>query len=74
MAGKKITVKAGGSLSLQKHLYRSENWVVVNGTALVEIEGQELLINKNQSALYLLVQNIGYLILLKKTILIEVKW
>ena len=47
---KRIIVNSGGSLSLQKHLYRSENWVVVDGTALVEIEGQELIINKNQSA------------------------
>ena len=62
---KRIIVNSGGSLSLQKHLYRSENWVVVDGTALVEIEGKEL-INKNQSAYIPIMQN-KPLILLKKT-------
>ena len=28
----------GQSLSLQKHNHRSEHWVVVNGTAKVEID------------------------------------
>src|SRR6185503_4094864 len=31
---KRITVKPGGQLSLQKHYHRAEHWVVVYGTAL----------------------------------------
>ena len=44
-----ITVKPRGSLSLQKHRYRSEHWVVVNGTALVTIEKDEIILKENQS-------------------------
>ena len=35
---KRITVKPGAKLSLQKHLKRAEHWVVVNGTASVTKE------------------------------------
>ena len=34
---KKIVVEVGASLSLQLHKQRSEHWVVVKGSALVEI-------------------------------------
>jgi mannose-1-phosphate guanylyltransferase len=34
---KKIIVNAGQRLSLQSHKHRSEHWVVVSGTATVEI-------------------------------------
>jgi mannose-1-phosphate guanylyltransferase len=34
---KKIVVNAGHRLSLQSHKHRSEHWVVVSGTATVEI-------------------------------------
>lgn len=34
---KKIVVKPGQRLSLQSHKHRSEHWVVVSGTATVEI-------------------------------------
>ena len=47
---KLIKVKPGGKLSLQKHHHRSENWIVVNGTALVEIDGKERILHENQSA------------------------
>ena len=46
---KKIIVKPNESMSLQKHNYRSEHWVVVSGTALVEINGEEKFLNKNES-------------------------
>ena len=36
---KNIVVNVGESLSLQKHFHRAEHWVVVEGTALVEVEG-----------------------------------
>lgn len=46
---KRIVVKPGASLSLQKHQYRSEHWVVVSGTAKV-INGEvELLVQPNES-------------------------
>ena len=47
---KKIIVKEGESLSLQLHNHRSEHWVVVSGKALIEIEGEKKLLNKNESA------------------------
>ena len=46
---KKIEVKVGGSLSLQLHHHRSEHWVVVNGTALVEINNKEKVLKENES-------------------------
>jgi len=47
---KLIDVKPGEKLSLQKHKFRSEHWVVVSGTAKVEIDGKEIILNKNQSS------------------------
>ena len=47
---KKIHVKPGCSLSLQMHHHRAEHWVVVQGTASVEREGDTLLLSENQSA------------------------
>ena len=46
---KSIHVNAGASLSLQKHYHRAEHWVVVEGTAKVEVDGEETLIYENQS-------------------------
>ncbi len=46
---KLINVKPGEKLSLQKHKYRTEHWVVVSGTAKVEIDGIEMILNQNQS-------------------------
>ena len=46
---KKIEVDPGASLSLQMHFHRSEHWVVVNGTAKVEIGNQEKIIGPNES-------------------------
>ena len=34
---KRIVVKPGGRLSLQKHHHRSEHWIVVHGTARVTV-------------------------------------
>ena len=47
---KLIDVKPGERLSLQKHKFRSEHWVVVSGTAKVEIDGKSIFLNKNQSS------------------------
>ncbi|MBN2770060.1 MAG: mannose-1-phosphate guanylyltransferase/mannose-6-phosphate isomerase [Spirochaetes bacterium] len=46
---KRIMVKPGRRLSLQKHMHRSEHWVVVTGTATVEIEGNEQIVRPNES-------------------------
>ena len=46
---KSIHVNPGASLSLQKHYHRAEHWVVVEGTAKVEVDGKETLIYENQS-------------------------
>src|SRR5579872_283935 len=37
---KRIVVKPGGKLSLQKHFHRAEHWVVVKGTAEVAVDGK----------------------------------
>ncbi|MDQ7727033.1 mannose-1-phosphate guanylyltransferase/mannose-6-phosphate isomerase [Halomonas sp. SpR8] len=47
---KRITVKPGGRLSLQRHHHRAEHWVVVSGTARVTLEERSFLISENQSA------------------------
>ena len=47
---KLIKVKPGEKLSLQRHQYRSEHWVVVSGTAKIEIEGKERTLQQNQSS------------------------
>ena len=46
---KKIIVKPDASLSLQLHNFRSEHWVIVDGSALVEIDNKEQIINQNES-------------------------
>lgn len=46
---KRLTVKPGGILSLQRHQRRSEHWTVVAGTAKVRVGDQELLLVRNQS-------------------------
>lgn len=46
---KHIVVAPGKALSLQKHHHRSEHWVVVAGTALVEVDGAERTVYPNES-------------------------
>ena len=46
---KTITVLPGESLSLQKHKYRSENWVVVKGIAKVTLDKQVKELNVGES-------------------------
>ncbi len=45
---KLIVVKPGEKLSLQMHHHRSEHWVVVKGTAKVELNGNEKVLTVNQ--------------------------
>ncbi len=47
---KLIVVHPGQSLSLQKHNHRSEHWVVVNGTARVEINNNVQILSENESS------------------------
>ena len=37
---KRIEVKPGSRLSLQKHFHRNEHWIVVSGTATVTVENE----------------------------------
>jgi len=46
---KRITVKPGAKLSVQKHFHRAEHWVVVRGTAKVTKGNETILLSENQS-------------------------
>lgn len=46
---KRITVKPGAVLSLQKHFHRAEHWVVVKGTAEVTVDDTITMLSENQS-------------------------
>ncbi len=46
---KRIVVKPGKRLSLQKHYHRSEHWIVVSGTATVTRGSEEFLVRANES-------------------------
>ncbi len=46
---KKIIVKPGKRLSLQKHFHRNEHWIVVSGTATVRVGNETKLIRPNES-------------------------
>ena len=45
---KRIMVKPGGRLSLQKHFHRAEHWVVVRGTAEVTVDRLVSTIHENE--------------------------
>ena len=46
---KRIQVKPGASLSLQKHHHRTEHWIVVKGTAEVTCGDETFMVTENQS-------------------------
>ena len=46
---KLINVKPGEKLSLQMHHHRSEHWIVVSGTAKVELDEKISVLSENQS-------------------------
>lgn len=46
---KRITVKPGAKLSVQKHHHRAEHWVVVSGTAKVTNGDKTFLVTENES-------------------------
>jgi mannose-1-phosphate guanylyltransferase/mannose-6-phosphate isomerase len=46
---KRVSVKPGHRLSLQLHHHRSEHWVVVSGTAEVELDGEARFLRQGES-------------------------
>ena len=46
---KRLVVKPGKQLSLQKHFHRSEHWIVVSGTASVTVGDERRLVHPNES-------------------------
>jgi mannose-1-phosphate guanylyltransferase len=46
---KRLFVRPGKRLSLQKHHHRAEHWVVVRGTAEVTVDGTITVLHENQS-------------------------
>jgi len=46
---KRIVVRPGKRLSLQKHVHRNEHWIVLNGTATVTVGDKTFLVRPNES-------------------------
>lgn len=46
---KRIVVRPGGRLSLQKHHHRAEHWIVVRGTAQVTVNELVKIVHENES-------------------------
>ena len=46
---KKIVVNPGGILSLQRHKYRSEHWIVAEGKAEVTVDDKISILDKNEN-------------------------
>ena len=46
---KRLIINSGESLSLQKHNFRAENWIVVKGIAKVQIDEKICFLNPNES-------------------------
>jgi mannose-1-phosphate guanylyltransferase/mannose-6-phosphate isomerase len=46
---KRLHVRPGGKLSMQRHHHRSEHWIVVQGTAKVTIGDMQKLVTENES-------------------------
>ena len=46
---KRISVNPGARLSLQRHKHRAEHWVVVSGLATVHLDGNEHILEANDS-------------------------
>ncbi len=46
---KRIVVKPGAKLSLQKHHHRAEHWIIVKGTAMITKGDKKMLLSENES-------------------------
>ncbi|MBB4201162.1 hypothetical protein CCR94_08220 [Rhodoblastus sphagnicola] len=54
---KRIVVKPGHKLSLQKHHHRAEHWIVVRGAAEVTRDADTMMVHENES-IYLLIGSV----------------
>ncbi|HBA9465104.1 TPA: cupin domain-containing protein, partial [Escherichia coli] len=45
----RITINPGKKISQQIHYHRNEHWIVVSGTALINIDGEDFLLSENES-------------------------
>ena len=46
---KRILVKPEKRLSLQSHKSRSENWIIIKGKAVVDLDEKKVFLSKNQT-------------------------
>ena len=46
---KRIVVRPGGRLSLQRHARRAEHWLAISGRAVVTLEAEEVAFSAGQS-------------------------
>ena len=46
---KHICVNSHSSISLQRHKYRAEHWIVVKGTGLITVGEDKIVLNENES-------------------------
>jgi mannose-1-phosphate guanylyltransferase/mannose-6-phosphate isomerase len=46
---RRIRVEPGGELSLQLHHHRAEHWVIVRGSAIVEVDNERRIRHKNET-------------------------
>lgn len=46
---KKLIVRPGQGLSLQQHFHRAEHWIVLSGTARVQVDDNTYFLSENQS-------------------------
>ncbi|MDR2531909.1 MAG: mannose-1-phosphate guanylyltransferase/mannose-6-phosphate isomerase [Oscillospiraceae bacterium] len=46
---KRLTLPPGKAIPTQMHYHRNEHWIVVNGTAVIEIEGEEKILRGGES-------------------------
>ncbi|MEJ2177128.1 MAG: cupin domain-containing protein, partial [Gammaproteobacteria bacterium] len=47
---KRIMVKSGEQISMQKHFHRAEHWIVVSGTAEVTCGDKTFMLSENEAA------------------------
>ena len=46
---KKLFIKPGESLSLQRHKHRAEHWVIINGKGIFTCGEKEITLSKNEN-------------------------
>ena len=48
-----LEINPGASLSLQLHFHRAEHWVVVDGTAKVEVDGKTTILRDSMESKFM---------------------